>query len=109
MYPTGTYQNRWYKVFHEADTGAGKAAHAAPSENVRLFMALAAEYNSLLKMVDNVTVFLHARCGPDDPDVYETPPQGFACSPAQATQVRKLKVWVHGLIPSTADPRVHIK
>ena len=61
--------------FHEADTGAGKAAPAASQESVHLLIANAANKGIILRAVGIKTAFLQARMERDDPDVYVVPPK----------------------------------
>ena len=63
--------------FHEADTGADKAAPVASQESVHLLIANAANKGLMLRQVDIKTAFLQARMERDDPDVYVIPPKGF--------------------------------
>ncbi|CAM9303181.1 unnamed protein product, partial [Sphacelaria rigidula] len=63
--------------FFEVDTGREKTAPVAHLESVRLVIALAARDNLPLYQLDVKTAFLQARMGPDDPEVYLIPPQGF--------------------------------
>ena len=67
--------------FHEADTGADKAAPVASSlESVHLLITHAAKYGFILKQVDIKTAFLHARIPPSEKEVYLIPPKGFECT-----------------------------
>ena len=61
--------------FHEADTGADKAAPVAFQESVHLLIANAATNGPTLGQVDIKTAFLRARMERDDPDVYVIPPK----------------------------------
>ena len=113
--------------FHEADTGADKAAPVASEESVHLLIANAANNGPILRQVDINTAFLKARMECDDPDVYVIPPKGFECDEKQKDQVWRLKACLYGLrlslrgwwgtmhtylleigfVSSTADPCVY--
>ena len=73
--------------FHEADTGADKAAPVAFQESVHLLIANAATNGPTLGQVDIKTAFLRARMERDDPDVYVIPPKGFECEEKPKDQV----------------------
>ena len=111
--------------FHEADTGADKAATVASQESVHLLIDNAANNGLILRQVDVKTAFLQARMERDDPDVYVIPSKGFECEEKQKDQVWRLKAWLYGLrlsrgwwgtmhtlleigfVSSTADPCVY--
>eukprot|EP00752_Nemacystus_decipiens_P002677 g2503.t1 len=114
--------------FHEADTGADKAAPVASMESVHLVISHAAHYGLVLKQADIKTAFLNSRMPEDATPVYVIPPKGFSCTEEQAQQVWRLKAWLYGLrlspkswngtfhkfllelgfVASTADPCLYI-
>ena len=79
--------------FHEADTGADKAAPVASQEPVHMLVGHAAKHGLLLRQADFRTVFLHDRVPPTTKAVYVIPPKGFECASEQAKQVWRLKAW----------------
>ena len=83
--------------FHEADTGADKAAPVASQESGHLLIANATTNGLILREVDMKTTFLQARMERDDTDVYVIPPKGFECEEKQKDQVWRLKAWLYGL------------
>lgn len=83
--------------FHEADTGADKAAPVASMESVHLVISHAAYYRRVLKQADIKTAFLNSRLPKDAKPIYVIPPKGFVCTPEQAKQVWRLKAWLYGL------------
>ena len=80
--------------FHEADTGADKAAPVASLEYVHLLVAHAAKYGFILNEVAVKTAFLHARIPPSEKAVYVISPKGFECTEEQAKQVCLSTEWV---------------
>eukprot|EP00903_Cladosiphon_okamuranus_P021851 g20088.t1 len=110
--------------FHEADTGADKAAPVAAMESVHLMLSHAANFDQALRQADMKTAFLNSRMSKNDKPIYVIPPKGFTCSQEQAKLVWRLKAWLYGLrlspkswngtfhlflleigfVPSTADP-----
>ena len=83
--------------FHEADTGADKAAPVASQESVHLLVAHAAKHGLLLRQAYIRTSFLHDRVPSTAKAVYVIPPKGFECASEQAKQVWRLKAWLFGL------------
>lgn len=83
--------------FHEADTGADKAAPVASMESVHLVVATAANNGYVLKQADIKTAYLNARIPDNAKPIYVVPPKGFQCSTVQAGQVWRLKAWLYGL------------
>ncbi|CAB1108204.1 unnamed protein product [Ectocarpus sp. CCAP 1310/34] len=63
--------------FHEADTGADKAAPVASMEPVHLVIAMAAHQGLVLKQADIKTAFLHARIPEEVEPIYMIRPKGF--------------------------------
>ena len=63
--------------FHEAETGADKAAPIASQESVNLLIANAPNNGLILRQVEIKTAFLQARMERDDRDVCVIPPKGF--------------------------------
>ena len=114
--------------FHEADTGADKAAPVASQESVHLLVAHVAKHGLFLRQADIRTVFLHARVLPTAKAVYVIPPKGFECGSEQAKQYgdfrrgfmvlrlspRRWYGTLHaylleiGFVPSPADPCLYI-
>ncbi|CAB1099484.1 unnamed protein product [Ectocarpus sp. CCAP 1310/34] len=110
--------------FHEADTGADKAAPVASMESVHLVVSHAAGFGQALRQADMKTAFLNSRMSKKDKPIYVIPPKGFTCSQEQTKLVWRLKAWLYGLrlspkswngtfhlflleigfVPSTADP-----
>ena len=100
----------------------------ATIESVHLVVSHAAYYRQVLRQADIKTAFLNSRMTEKDKPIYVIPPKGFACTPAQAKQVWRLKAWLYGLrlspkgwngtfhrfllelgfAPSTADPCLYV-
>ena len=80
--------------FHEADTGADKAAPVASQESFYLLVAHAAKHGFLFRQAHIRTAFLHARVPPTAKAVYVIPPKAFECASEQAKQVWRLKAWL---------------
>ena len=66
--------------FHEADTGADKAAPMAIMESVHLVLSHSAYNRGPLRQADIKTAFLHSRMDEDAKPIYVIPPKGFACT-----------------------------
>ena len=86
--------------FHEADTGADKAAPVASVESVHLVVSNAAGFGQALRQADMKTAFLNSMMSKNDKPIYVIPPKGFTCSQEQAKLVWRLKAWLYGLRPS---------
>ena len=93
--PTHPRHYQYYSAYLTLDTEPDKALFVARMESVCSVIAKAAQDSMPFHQLDVNTAFLWATIGPDDLDVCVIPPEGFACTERQTSEVWKLKAWLH--------------